>query len=82
MPLMRRTAAAILATAALCLALPWGVMVAMVAYSTVLNGNNAGAELRLGEMLNWAALFQIFWALRAGWLLYRNLRRRKFAQAS
>ena len=78
----RHFLAAWLLTLALCLALPWGVMVAVGAYSNVLNGNNAGAELRLGEILDWAAFFQIVWALRAGWLLYRNLRRRKFAQAS
>ena len=76
----RHFLAAWLLTLALCLALPWGVIVTAGWYSNFLNQNNAGAEWRLGETLAWASFFQVLWALRAGWLLYQNLRRREFAQ--
>ena len=79
----RHFLAAWLLTGGLCLALPW-LFLTETAWYGIFVGLNLGLNLGPqpwdpGEVLARASALQIVFASLAAWLLYRNLRRRKFA---
>ena len=82
----RHFLAAWLLTGGLCLALPW-LFLTETAWYGIFVGLNLGLNLGPqpwdpGEVLARASALQIVFASLAAWLLYRNLRRRKFALAA
>lgn len=82
----RHFLAAWLLTGGLCLALPW-LFLTETAWYGIFVGLNLGLNLGPqpwdpGEVLARASALQIVFASLAAWLLYRNLRRRKFAFGS